>query len=125
MQAASFRELRIWQEGFALAVETYRLTKTFPKDEVFAITAQVRRSANSVPANIAEGSGRHSTKEYVRFLFVARGSLKETVSHYLLAQALGYADANAVENVLARYQGLDAGINACIKSLQKKASLPL
>ncbi|HTM68259.1 MAG TPA: four helix bundle protein [Candidatus Binatia bacterium] len=117
MHAASFRELRIWREGLALAVETYAITKAFPREEMFGLTAQVRRSANSVPANIAEGSGRHFTKEYERFLRIAHGSLKETVSHFLLARELGYGDRIAIDRIICRYQGLDAGINACIKSL--------
>lgn len=127
MKAASFRELRIWQEGFALAIETHVLTRKFPKEELFGITAQIRRSANSITANIAEGSGRHSTKEYEHFLWIARGSLKETISHLLLSRALGYAEPQAADGILSRYQGLDAGISACLKSLRHKSAraLPL
>ncbi len=96
MKAASFRKLRIWQEAFALTVDVFRITSNFPGTEMFGLTSQVRRSANSVPANIAEGTGRSSTKDYLHFLHIARGSVKETISHLLLAQALKFTDDSRI-----------------------------
>ncbi len=122
MKAASFRNLRIWQEAFSLTVEVYRLSSAFPKAEIFGITAQVRRSANSVAANIAEGSGRSSSKDYEHFLFMGRGSVRETTSHLLLAQALGFCDEPSTKSIISRYQGLDAGILACVDGLKAKRS---
>lgn len=124
MKAASFRKLRIWQEAIALATDVFRLTSNFPKQEIFGLTSQVRRSANSVPANIAEGTGRATTKDYLHYLHVARGSAKETVSHLLLVQALKFADDQRIVGLVSRYEGLDAGICACIKNLQAWQSGP-
>jgi four helix bundle protein len=123
MKAASFRNLRIWQEAFALAVEIHRLTGSFPKSELFGLTSQIRRSAASVTANIAEGTGRGSPKDYERFLHIARGSARETINHLLLAQALLFIDGPSTERMLSRYQGLDAGIRACIDGLKRNSAL--
>jgi four helix bundle protein len=86
----SCRDLRVWQDSMALAETSYRLTKEFPKDEIFGPTAQIRRAAASVPANIAEGHGRENTRTLVQFLRVAQGSLKELETHLLLAQRVKY-----------------------------------
>jgi len=81
MSIKDYKELEIWQKGVNLAIELYKLTRTFRESKKFGLTSQVRRAAISVPANIAEGWGRGSTKEYVQFLFVARGSLLELETH--------------------------------------------
>ena len=73
----SYRELTVWRDGIALVKACYLATRAFPKDELFGLTSQIRRSAVSVPANIAEGYGRGSRKYYVRCLMIAQGSLKE------------------------------------------------
>jgi four helix bundle protein len=122
MKAAPFRNLRIWQEAFDLAVEIYGLTSTFPRSELFGLTSQIRRSATSVTANIAEGTGRGSPRDYERFLHIARGSARETVSHLLLARALAFIDGPSTEKIISRYQGLDAGIRACIDGLNRRGS---
>lgn len=74
-----YKELEVWQKAVSLATSMYEVTKTFPDTEKFGFTNQIRRAAISVPANIAEGWGRGSTKEYVQFLLVARGSLLELI----------------------------------------------
>ena len=81
----SYRDLRVWREAMLLAEEAYRFTKPFPRDEMFGLTAQIRRAAASVPANIAEGYGRESTGNYIQFLRIAQGSCKEVETHALLA----------------------------------------
>ena len=85
-----FKELRVWSKAHELTVLVYKLTRAFPKDEVYGLTSQVRRSAASVGANIAEGCGRHSDGEMTRFLQIARGSASETEYHLLLAKDLGF-----------------------------------
>jgi four helix bundle protein len=82
----SYRDLRVWQEAMSLAVDCYKLTRAFPKDELFGMTAQIRRSSASIAANIAEGHGRESTGAFIQFLRVAQGSLKELETHLLLAE---------------------------------------
>ena len=85
-----FKELRVWSKAHELTMLVYKLTRAFPRDEVYGLTSQVRRSAASVGANIAEGCGRHSDGEMRRFLQIARGSASETEYHLLLAKDLGF-----------------------------------
>ena len=73
----SFRDLMVWQKSMQLVTDLYRLTSDFPKTESYGLTSQLRRAAVSVPSNIAEGYGRHSTSDYIRFLQIAIGSLYE------------------------------------------------
>jgi four helix bundle protein len=82
----------VWQKSMDLVVEIYRCTQTFPREELFGLTSQMRRASISVPSNISEGKGRYSTKELVQFLFSARGSLLELQTHITLAERLGYLD---------------------------------
>jgi four helix bundle protein len=81
----NFKDLRVWQLGMDIAKKCYFLTKDFPKDEMYGMTSQVRTSAVSIPANIAEGYGRKSTQDYIRFLNIAKGSLNELETHLLLS----------------------------------------
>ena len=86
----TFRDLDAWKAAHELTLAVYRLTRGFPKDELFGVTSQVRRSAMSIPANIAEGFGRQGPKEFLRFIRIANGSLQETRYLLLLAKDLGY-----------------------------------
>ena len=88
--SASFRDLRVWQQAMDLALQIYRGTESFPKQEVYGLAQQMRRAAVSVPSNIAEGKGHSSDKEFRRFLFHARGSLMELETQILLAGRLQY-----------------------------------
>jgi four helix bundle protein len=74
----SYRDLEVWQQGMALAEACYRITKTFPREEIYGMVSQIRRAAVSIPANIAEGYGREYRNDYVKFLRIAQGSLKRT-----------------------------------------------
>ena len=85
-----FKELRVWSKAHGLTVLIYHLTRGFPREEIYGLTSQVRRSAASIGANIAEGCGRHSDGEMTRFLQIARGSASETEYHLLLAKDLGF-----------------------------------
>ncbi|MBT9392517.1 four helix bundle protein [Hymenobacter sp. NST-14] len=85
-----FKKLRIWQEGYQLTLSVYRVTKAFPKDELFGLTSQMRRSSASIPHNIAEGCGRNSVPELLRFLVIAMGSASELESQLLLSEGLGF-----------------------------------
>ncbi len=79
----SYRDLRTWQQAVDLAIDVYRLTKSFPREEVYGLTIQLRRAAVSVASNIAEGKGRSSDREFVQFLHHARGSLLEVETQIL------------------------------------------
>ena len=86
----NYRELHAWQVSFSLARQIYEVTATFPREEMFGLTSQLRRAAVSLPSNLAEGAGRASKKEFVQFVHIARGSLNEMETQLLLAQELGY-----------------------------------
>ena len=85
-----FRKLRIWQEGYALTLEVYQLTRSFPRDELFGLTSQMRRAANSVPHNIAEGCGRNTNAQLLAAPFISLGSANELEYQLLLARDLGF-----------------------------------
>ena len=84
-----FKELKVWSKAHELTVDVYSLTRAFPRDEIYGLTSQLRRSAASIAANIVEGCGRRSDGELARFLQIARGSASETEYHLLLAKDLG------------------------------------
>ena len=117
----SYRDLRVWREAIDLAEACYRLSAVFPRREIFTMTAQLRRAAISVPANIAEGYGRDSTGSYVQFLKVAQGSLKELETHLLLSQRLGFAQAQAIEPVLARCAVVGKMLGSLIRAVQRSS----
>jgi len=97
-----YQDLQVWQRAMTLAEGVYRLTKSFPREELFGLTSQVRRSAASVPANIAEGYGRGTKPAYISFVRIAQGSLKETETHLLLAERVGLRTAGATEHLRRR-----------------------
>src|SRR3990172_8349224 len=96
-----YQDLIVWQKAMDLAEQCYRVTKRFPKDELFGMTSQIRRSAASIPANIAEGWGREGTREYIQFLRVAQGSLKELETHLILSRRVGLMAQAQVTPLLA------------------------
>jgi len=95
-----FTDLRVWQRSHALVLDVYRLTKSFPQEERYGLTAQIRRAALSVPTNISEGSKRLTGQEYSRFLNIAEGSLAETEYLLMVSRDLGYLTSNLVRPVL-------------------------
>ena len=114
----SYRDLRVWQLAMDLAELCYRITRRFPKDELYGLTSQLRRAGASVPANIAEGHGRNSRGEYIQFLRVAQGSLKELETHVLLAQRIGLAESKDVSGILDASEVLGKMLRALIRSLE-------
>jgi four helix bundle protein len=116
----SFEDLEIWRLSHSLVLEIYKIIKSFPKTENYILTKQIIRSAQSIPANIAEGMGRFSKKEFTRFLVIARGSVEETKYHLILAKDLGYIDTNTFENFKNNYTLLGKKINSLISSIKSK-----
>src|SRR5262245_50443762 len=100
MPIQSYRDLEVWQFAMKLAERWYQITRTFPNDELFGLTSQIRRAAVSIPANIAEGQGRSHTKEFLHFLGVARGSLRELETHLLLSCRIGLISNEQLAPVL-------------------------
>ena len=86
------KELDVWKESMVLAKEMFLLTKTFPKEELYGITSQIRRSVVSIPSNIAEGAARNSDKEFIQFLYISLGSLAEMETQLLLAHDLKFTN---------------------------------
>jgi four helix bundle protein len=106
----------------ALAEGCYRLTRQFPRDELFGLTSQVRRAAGSVPANIAEGHGRENTGSFIQHLRISQGSLKELETHLLLAGRVGILPALDLTPILAQCESLGKMLRALIRSLQDKSA---
>ena len=116
----SYRDLQVWQDAMTIAEQCYVVTRSFPREELFGMTAQIRRSAASVAANIAEGHGRESTGAFVQFLRIAQGSLKELETHLLLSIRVGLTSAHDAEGILSRCGTLGRKTRALIRSLQRK-----
>jgi four helix bundle protein len=115
----SYRDLEVWQQGMALAEACYRITKTFPKAEVDGMVSQIRRSAVSIPANIAEGYGREYRNDYVRFWRIAQGSLKELETHLLLASRVALITTKTAQPILAQCESTGKLLRALLRALPK------
>ncbi len=116
----SFEELEAWKKAHELALAVYRVTRAFPPDERFGVTAQLRRCTSSVAANIAEGFGRRSTRDFVRYLEIASGSLEETRYFLLLARDLGYLVSDGYSIIDASCDETGRLLGALIRSLRKR-----
>jgi four helix bundle protein len=112
--AGSYKELRAWKQAVDLALEVYRLTEGFPKSELYGLTTQIRRSAVSVPSNIAEGKGRFSDREFALFLRHARGSLLELETQLFIAGKLGYLSIKVAESLARDTEQLAKALNALL-----------
>jgi four helix bundle protein len=115
----SYRDLRVWQDAMALAERCYLVTSTYPKEEMYGLTAQTRRSAVSIAANISEGHGRESTGAFVQFLRNAQGSLKELETHLLLAGRVKCTSPVETEPLLMKCDELGRMLRSLIRSLQR------
>lgn len=118
MKVTTFSDLEIWQESTKLALKVYKLTESFPAEEKFGITSQLRRASTSVGANIAEGFGRYHYKDKIRFFYLARGSLFESQNFILFSEKLGYLKTEMARELCRDYVSLSKRINAFIKSLK-------
>ncbi|MGY5322046.1 four helix bundle protein [Vreelandella aquamarina] len=112
------QELRVWQQTMDLVEHVYTLTKTFPDDEKFGLTSQMRRCAVSVPSNIAEGAARGSTQEFIRFLYISQGSLSELETQVLIAQRLKYLQD--ISATIASITQASAQLGGLIKHLKNR-----
>ena len=117
-----FRRYDIWQRSFKVVLLIYRLTNRFPVAEVYGLTSQLRKSSNSVAANIAEGCGRGSEADFARFLRISVGSASETQSHIMIAAGLGYLDKETADEVLDEISQIRQMIGGLIRSLGRKTA---
>ena len=118
----SYRDLEIWKLGMRLALATYRATASFPASERYGLSSQLQRCAVSIPSNIAEGNQRSSTRDYLRFLSIAQGSLAELETQLLLASQLGLAPVDVVEPMLGDASELGRMINGLRSKLRDRLS---
>src|ERR1051326_954963 len=116
--AQSFRDLKVWQEGVVLAKDIYLMTNEFPKSELYGLTSQMRRCSVSVPANIAEGSGRGSKKDFVQFLHIAQGSLRELETYLLLCEEIGLMTSIAISPLLTQVETVGKMLLGLLRSLE-------
>ncbi len=116
---SSFENLTVWQESQDLAVVVYRASESFPKDEQFGLTSQLRRAVSSVSANIAEGFGRTATKDKLHFYTIAYGSLLETKNFLYLSEKLGYIDDNTLNQLIEQSIKCQKLINAFKAGLRR------
>ena len=116
----SYRDLRVWQEAVKLAEICYRLTKMFPKEELYGMTSQIRRASVSIAANIAEGYGRKHKGEYIQFLYIAQGSLKELETHLLIAQRVEISTAENIDPILSQCDSVGRLLGGLIRAIESR-----
>jgi four helix bundle protein len=114
----NYRDLIAWQKAMDLVTVVYKLTGGFPKEELYGLAWQLRRAAVSIPSNIAEGQGRASTREFLNFLSIAHGSLRELETECLIAQRLNYTTEQTCSQVLA----LTAEVGRLLNGLRNSLS---
>jgi len=124
MAVESYQELIVWQKAMDLVVLVYAATRAFPREETFALTSQLRRACVSVPSNIAEGQGRHSPKEFVRFLEIAHGSLQEVETQVMIAGRLHYLDDGRQQDLLSHCAEVARLLNGLCRSMRERPPLP-
>ena len=116
----NYKELNVWQKSYKLCLHIYKVTKRFPKDEMYGLTSQIRRSAVSIPSNIAEGYGRKTTLEYVRFLYIAYGSVCELETQTMISGDLDYVEKKGLQELKEEIGDVERMLKAMIKSLENK-----
>ncbi|WP_420959449.1 four helix bundle protein [Brucella sp. IR073] len=120
MAINSYRDIMAWQQAMELVTAVYKFTESWPREEIYGLTGQVRRAAVSIPANIAEEYGRDTRKAYQQFLRIAQGSLKELETHLLIAERLGFSNKEAIAPIIA----LSESVGKLLRLLIRKLSEP-
>jgi four helix bundle protein len=120
----NYKELKVWKKSYELCLEIYRITAKFPKEEKYGLTSQIRRSAVSIPSNIAEGYGRKTTSDYVRLLYISYGSVCELETQILLAGDLNLIENDELGTIKEDIAEIERMLKALIKSLENKPLNP-
>ena len=120
MKSSDYRDLLVWQKAMDLTIEVYSIVKLLPKEETYALSDQMRRAAVSIPSNIAEGQGRESCKEFVRFLSMARGSLRELSTQLKICERLHYIDESNTSTSCELITEVDKMITSLATKLKQK-----
>ena len=124
MRVRNYRDLVVWERAVDLVAEVYRLSAGFPREEQFGLTSQMRRASVSVTANIAEGSGRATSRDFLNFLSYSRGSLKETESMVFVAQRLGFVSTPECTQALSLADETSRMLIGLRSSIAKRAHQP-
>jgi four helix bundle protein len=119
MSGQSYRELLVWQKSMQLVTDTYLITESFPKNEMFGLTSQLKRAVVSIPSNIAEGQGRDSTKEFLYHLSVAYASLMEAETQIQIAVNLSFIEEHKANNLFQKCGEVGRMLNGLTRSLRK------
>ena len=117
---SGYTDLEVWQKAMDLTEEVYKLTRTFPKEEIYGLTSQIRRAAVSIPSNIAEGASRAGSREFLQFLHIARGSSSELETQLILAERIGFFSNS--QEMFSKLTSVKQLINGLIRSLKGKLS---
>ena len=117
MTSKNYKGLIVWQRSMELVLEIYKITRSFPPEELYSLTAQMKRAAVSIPSNIAEGQGRITSKEFIRFLSMARGSLWELSTQIELCERLHYLDKNQTATIHSMITEIAKMLNALSNSI--------
>jgi four helix bundle protein len=112
------KNLEIWKEGIKLVTKIYKLTKKFPKDELYGLTSQMRRAAISYPSNLAEGAARDSIAEYIRYIYISLGSLSELETQLIISRNLGFS--SDIDDLLSDIKALNSRTRSLVKYLKGK-----
>ena len=118
MAVKSYQDFRVWQKSMDLVEEIYRLVKRLPMDEKYALGDQMRRAVVSIPSNIAEGQSRYSNKDFIRFLFISRGSVSELETQLLLCTRIGYMSQDDVKKSTVLCVEVGKMLNSLINSMK-------
>ncbi len=114
----SYKDLKVWQKSREIVKNIYDISGTFPKEEMYGLTSQIRRAAISLPSNIAEGNARQSRKEYKNFISIAKGSLAELETQLILSVDLGYVTEEKLSNIFSKINELERMLYSLRKSLE-------
>ena len=117
MKIKSYRDLNIWKKSIVVVEDIYKITKIFPKEEIYGLTSQLRRSAVSIPSNIAEGFTRFHNKEYRQFLYISLGSCAELNTQIIISSHLSYLDSEKADRILNEIDEISKMIMGLIKKL--------
>lgn len=120
MKINSYRQLRIWQESLKVVKSVYTISKLFPREELYGLSAQMRRSAISIPSNIAEGFKRFHIKEYIQFLHISMGSIAELETQLIISKELGFAEGKVIEAILKQLEIISKMTSALLVKIKKE-----
>jgi len=118
----NFKELKVWEKSYQLSLDIYRVTTKFPDDEKFGLISQIRRATVSIPSNIAEGYGRRTRADYIKFLHIAYGSCCELETQMLISIDLNYLDNEKGSEIMDKIKEVERMLKSLITSLEKPSN---